>query len=359
MRKLLLATLIVAGFGRSRPAEARDVEAGRIWNNADAQSKCAAVCRPPEKWNGQWRTTVPGKMSVCGCVMDPMQVPPTVVVPPPPPAYPPPRDPMYPPPQVAPRQPNYPPPLPPAPTPPPPLAPATAHDVNAGPIWNNGDAQQKCPNVCVAPETWNGQWRTTVPNRMSVCGCNYAVADITGVYEAHHPDWRDGVTIRPDGRFQRNSGDGGSWTFDGRVLVLKWDRWGAATLVMQPDGRFFDAQQNFRMRPRNQQPPAYVQTPPPPPPEFRSRFLRLDRGSFASSEQPIVYWDNAPTSGRGWVSIVASGTEDGAWGDWTYVRGQASGSFAATRPLPPGNYEVRYYADTMSPVVDRLSFTVY
>ena len=49
---------------------------------------------------------------------------------------------------------------------------ARAEDVNAGPIWNQADANNKCPGVCDArKEHWNGQWRTTVPNKMSVCGC--------------------------------------------------------------------------------------------------------------------------------------------------------------------------------------------
>ena len=43
--------------------------------------------------------------------------------------------------------------------------------VNAGPIWNQADANNTCPRTCAAPRKWNGQWRTTVPNKMSVCGC--------------------------------------------------------------------------------------------------------------------------------------------------------------------------------------------
>lgn len=52
---------------------------------------------------------------------------------------------------------------------------STGHavDINAGPIWNNGDAQQKCPNVCKSQNmNWNGNWTTTIPGQMSVCGCN-------------------------------------------------------------------------------------------------------------------------------------------------------------------------------------------
>ena len=42
--------------------------------------------------------------------------------------------------------------------------------VEAGPIWSQSDAEQKCPQVAKENRgTWNGQWRTTVPGRMSVC----------------------------------------------------------------------------------------------------------------------------------------------------------------------------------------------
>jgi hypothetical protein len=46
-------------------------------------------------------------------------------------------------------------------------------DVPAGPIWSNNDAQLICPAVCTAAGgTWSGQWTTTIPGQMSVCGCN-------------------------------------------------------------------------------------------------------------------------------------------------------------------------------------------
>jgi hypothetical protein len=47
-------------------------------------------------------------------------------------------------------------------------------DVNAGPIWNQADAESKCPPLCIANHAvWNGAWTTTIWNVMSVCGCNY------------------------------------------------------------------------------------------------------------------------------------------------------------------------------------------
>lgn len=49
---------------------------------------------------------------------------------------------------------------------------AAARDYPAGPIWNQADAQRKCPAVCArAGRTWDGNWRTTEFGRMSVCNC--------------------------------------------------------------------------------------------------------------------------------------------------------------------------------------------
>lgn len=43
--------------------------------------------------------------------------------------------------------------------------------ISPGPIWNNGDAQNKCPATCgKAGMTWTGDWRTTGPNQ-SECDC--------------------------------------------------------------------------------------------------------------------------------------------------------------------------------------------
>ena len=44
-------------------------------------------------------------------------------------------------------------------------------NVSAGPIWNNGDAQTKCPTACGSGSKWNGQWVTTQTGIESVCGC--------------------------------------------------------------------------------------------------------------------------------------------------------------------------------------------
>lgn len=45
-------------------------------------------------------------------------------------------------------------------------------DIKAGPIYSNADAQRICPVTCADQGGWNGQWTTTSPGVMSVCGCN-------------------------------------------------------------------------------------------------------------------------------------------------------------------------------------------
>ncbi len=47
-------------------------------------------------------------------------------------------------------------------------------DIQAGPIWNQADAEQKCPSLCQNNRgQWTGQWNTTVWGQMSVCQCRF------------------------------------------------------------------------------------------------------------------------------------------------------------------------------------------
>lgn len=96
----------------------RDVEAGPIWNQADAEVKCPRIAAEARgRWTGQWRTTEVGRMSVC---------------------------------QIAEER--------------------RGRDVDAGPIWSQADAELKCPVAAYAVRgSWTGQWRTTVQGKMSVC----------------------------------------------------------------------------------------------------------------------------------------------------------------------------------------------
>jgi len=95
-------------------ALAIDINAGPIWTNEDAKTKCHRVCSDL-KWNGQWKTTHKGVMSVCGTTYN--------------------------------------------------------VDIPIGLIGSNEDAKVKCPTQ-LSKVTWNGNWKTTVPGQMSVCGCN-------------------------------------------------------------------------------------------------------------------------------------------------------------------------------------------
>lgn len=45
-------------------------------------------------------------------------------------------------------------------------------DIVAGQIWNQQDAESKCPFICAEHGGWSGQWVTTVEDQNSVCGCN-------------------------------------------------------------------------------------------------------------------------------------------------------------------------------------------
>jgi Mannan-binding protein len=68
--KIVCSAMVILGFAVSTRAD-QDVNAGPIWNNADAQGKCPAVCGSVHsEWNGQWRTTQTGVQSVCGCKAD-------------------------------------------------------------------------------------------------------------------------------------------------------------------------------------------------------------------------------------------------------------------------------------------------
>lgn len=107
-------------------AAARDFNAGPIWNQDDAQLKCPIVAAAVAgTWNGQWVTTEQGRMSVCG--IEGARAIPTVQA-------------------------------------------AEGRAFRAGPIWDNNDAQAKCPVVAAAVGgEWNGHWWTTAASEMSVC----------------------------------------------------------------------------------------------------------------------------------------------------------------------------------------------
>lgn len=116
----LLGTVVpFAALAQSRTV---NLEAGPIWSQVDAQSKCPGVAKANDGvWTGQWQTTVPGRMSVCEVRLRSKER-------------------------------------------------SVVESVEAGPIWNQMDAQKKCPDVAKRNGgAWTGQWKTTVPGQMSVC----------------------------------------------------------------------------------------------------------------------------------------------------------------------------------------------
>lgn len=115
--KALAVTATLATCLFASQVAARDIAAGPIWDQGDAENKCPVAAAAYEgSWNGNWKTTVEGKMSVCGVTGIPVVT------------------------------------------------------LEAGPIWNQADAEEKCPIVGFSVDgKWNGQWWTTVEGAMSVC----------------------------------------------------------------------------------------------------------------------------------------------------------------------------------------------
>jgi hypothetical protein len=71
---------------------------------------------------------------------------------------------------------------------------------------------------------------------------------IAGMYHAQHKDWTGNIMINADGTFKRDSnGDGGTWTFDGRKLVLKWYKSAPETLMTSATG-FYCPAYKFTLR---------------------------------------------------------------------------------------------------------------
>jgi hypothetical protein len=109
-------------------ARAAEVQAGPIFNNMDAQGKCPRVCQQNgnSRWNGQWHTIPGTATSVCDCEGGASPIDPK----------------------------------------------RGSQWADAGPLFNNMDAQNKCPEVCQRTGgNWDGNWKTTQPGRMSVCSC--------------------------------------------------------------------------------------------------------------------------------------------------------------------------------------------
>lgn len=104
---------------------AKDVDAGWIFNDGDAKVKCPMMCSSAGgTWDGKWKQT--GTWSdTCSCKLSGGG-----------------------------------------------SQPAKTKDIKAGPIWNDADADTKCPAVCTSHNaTWTKNWVTTKEGEMSTCEC--------------------------------------------------------------------------------------------------------------------------------------------------------------------------------------------
>ncbi len=73
---------------------------------------------------------------------------------------------------------------------------------------------------------------------------------LAGVYYAQHKDWTSSLTINANGSFTRDSnGDRGTWTYDGKTLVLTWDK-GASDTLKKTDTGFYCPAYKFTLRQR-------------------------------------------------------------------------------------------------------------
>jgi hypothetical protein len=96
--------------------------------------------------------------------------------------------------------------------------------------WKNWGPE---PLEVIGFRSRNGQF-TLTPRGPAVVAPAQAMA---GVYDGVHPHWRDAVILNADGTYRRGNGDPGTWTFDGKTLVLRWRNWGPETLVVVGPGR--------------------------------------------------------------------------------------------------------------------------
>jgi hypothetical protein len=71
---------------------------------------------------------------------------------------------------------------------------------------------------------------------------------IAGVYSAEHRYWNDNIIINADGTFKKAAdGDSGTWSFDGKKMILKWSKWAPEILEQKADGSFSSPIYRFKL----------------------------------------------------------------------------------------------------------------
>lgn len=145
IRRLLLALVAVTATATAANAGTVSIQADGIYGDAQADGVCLDAA-DGARWNGQWTTTEWGRMSVCGCTVESGSA-------------------------------------------------RTTFDVEAGPIWDNGHAQQVCPQVCNTPQ-WTGAYSPDTAYAASTCELSYPGAIRGGVsVDAYAPATR--IVVRP------------------------------------------------------------------------------------------------------------------------------------------------------------------
>lgn len=117
---------------RRSSSRIREVDAGSIFHQMEAERKCTAACGR-DRWDGNWRTVSPGR-STCDCEESRSSTPSHSW-------------------SSESRRSD-----------------SRKHEVDAGPIFHQMEAERKCTAACGNDRTWDGNWRTVGAGR-STCDC--------------------------------------------------------------------------------------------------------------------------------------------------------------------------------------------
>lgn len=85
------------------------------------------------------------------------------------------------------------------------------------------------------------------PNSVEEPGSDAIGDEFEFVFKANHPEWSDTIFLKANGRFERLSGDVGSWSAHGNVLSLAWDAWEPEFLCTEDCGRTFRSSLGFTL----------------------------------------------------------------------------------------------------------------
>jgi hypothetical protein len=198
---------------------------------------------------------------------------------------------------------------------------------------------------------------------------------LEGQYDAVHDQWRDRMTISADGVFARSSGEGGTWSFDGTLLVLHWTKGGTDTASVRSPGKLGAKGFTLAKRPVTIPPPVEDRpiSQPSAPETVPSEVVRQDIPGIYDGSHPhwgdsvIISNDGRYRRGNG---DPGKWTFDGTtlaltWDNWgsepvsVVSAGKFSnGSFTLTKRPPPawflGDYDAvhPHWSDVLTLLAD-------